>query len=251
MTETLEIRADAVLDRHAATPLYEQVCRILRDGIDAGRGTLLPSEAALQRRFGISRVTARQALRKLVDEGLIETRQGKGTFVSRGRVRHQLDTPRGFYDELLCQGVIPETTLTAFGARAPRAPGLSTYLERRYLVDGEPLAVVASWLPDAALALGEEVAAERTIYGIVEQGLGHRIARVETTISAGQASAPVAASLALGRGGFALVLLRRSFDEQDALCEISAFHVRPDRYEFVVTAQGPLAGVQTRARPPG
>ena len=47
------------------------------------------------------------------------------------------------------------------------------------------------------------------------------------------------------------MLLRRSFDEHDALCEISAFHVRPDRYEFVVTAQGPLAGVQTRARPPG
>lgn len=44
---------------------------------------LVPSESELMKQFGVSRFTVRQAVRELVQDGLLRTEQGKGTFVSQ------------------------------------------------------------------------------------------------------------------------------------------------------------------------
>ncbi len=67
-----------------ALPLYQQLARILRAGIAAGAnpvGTTLPTESELCDLHGVSRHTVREALRLLVDQGLIERRQGAGSRV--------------------------------------------------------------------------------------------------------------------------------------------------------------------------
>ena len=64
--------------------LYHEVIGLLRDDIDNGRyapGAKLPSEDQLAREFSISRVTLREALRVLEDDGVIVRRHGSGTFV--------------------------------------------------------------------------------------------------------------------------------------------------------------------------
>lgn len=66
------------------TTLYEQVMDQIRDGIVQGiykKGDLLPSEKELMQMTGVSRITVREALRVLAEVGVIETRQGKGSFV--------------------------------------------------------------------------------------------------------------------------------------------------------------------------
>lgn len=263
MTEprTEPLPAGAGVDRGAVTPLYEQIAQILRGEIAGGRYDAgpLPSESALQRRFCISRVTARQSLRKLADEGLVEARRGRGTFVAQARIRHALGTARGFYDELLGQGIVPQTRLAAFERREPPAglpAALTTYLERHYALDGEPLAVAVSWLPAAALDAAPGNAAGHTIYGLVEDVLGHRVAAVDTAIGAAPAEPHVAAALGLAAGALALTLARQSRDAAGAPCEASVFHLRPDRYEFVLRTEGPLQGAHARIRgaaptPPG
>jgi GntR family transcriptional regulator len=68
------------------TPLYQQVLDTLRGEILKGRfpvGSHLPTEEMLTARFGVSRNTVREALRHLRDGGLIASRQGAGTTVSR------------------------------------------------------------------------------------------------------------------------------------------------------------------------
>jgi DNA-binding transcriptional regulator YhcF (GntR family) len=63
---------------------YKQIQRILATAIGEERlqiGSLLPSESELMRRFGVSRVTVRRALRDLVRDGLVEKRQGVGHIV--------------------------------------------------------------------------------------------------------------------------------------------------------------------------
>ncbi len=65
-------------------PLYVQIARALKDEIVSGGypvGSLLPTEDRLCEQFAVSRYTVREALRRLRDEGLVESRQGAGTVV--------------------------------------------------------------------------------------------------------------------------------------------------------------------------
>jgi GntR family transcriptional regulator len=65
-------------------PLHHQVFLVLQDGIAERRyapGEALPGEEELARLFGVSRVTIRAALETLNALGLVERRQGVGTFV--------------------------------------------------------------------------------------------------------------------------------------------------------------------------
>jgi DNA-binding GntR family transcriptional regulator len=73
-----------VLDHDGDTHLYVQIAEILREQIMRGElppGHAVPSEAAIQSRFGVARTTARRAFHMLREEGLIYTVQGEGTFV--------------------------------------------------------------------------------------------------------------------------------------------------------------------------
>jgi GntR family transcriptional regulator len=69
-----------------AQPLYRQIAEDLRERIESGqiaRGSMLPSELELRENYEASRNTVRDALRWLTTRGLVETRNGQGTFVSR------------------------------------------------------------------------------------------------------------------------------------------------------------------------
>src|SRR5699024_1462577 len=63
--------------------------RLIEDG-DYGPGRLLPSESALSRDHGASRVTVRKALEALRADGLVSSRQGFGWFVSDEPLRQHL-----------------------------------------------------------------------------------------------------------------------------------------------------------------
>lgn len=71
-------------------PLFRQIAETLSDAIRTGTytvGTLLPTEAELARRYGVSRHTVRNALAELRTQGLIESRQGRGSAVIRVETR--------------------------------------------------------------------------------------------------------------------------------------------------------------------
>ncbi len=72
------------IDRDSYEPAYAQLANILRSQIARGDlrpGDQLPSEAQLCRRYGISPMTVRRSINLLADQGVINTAQGKGTFV--------------------------------------------------------------------------------------------------------------------------------------------------------------------------
>ena len=82
-----------------ALPLFAQIKARLRQDILEKRlpaGQKLPSEAQLQLAFGVSRITVRQALNELQAEGLIETLNGKGSFVTRPAGAPRLGMLAGF-----------------------------------------------------------------------------------------------------------------------------------------------------------
>lgn len=71
------------LRQDAPTPLWLQLKHVLRDHItfQLAPGARIPSEAELCRHYGLSRITVRQAITALVNEGLVGRQQGRGSFV--------------------------------------------------------------------------------------------------------------------------------------------------------------------------
>ncbi len=86
----------SALKRLPGTALHHQIFLVLRDRILNGQyepGGLMPTEDELARLFSVSRVTVRAALATLGREGLVERRQGVGTFVAATVRPSQLHTP--------------------------------------------------------------------------------------------------------------------------------------------------------------
>ena len=84
-------------------PLYRQIADRIREQIARGElkpGDALPTESALQTEFGVSRVTVRQALRQLVEQQILESIQGSGTYVKEERVNYDIFQLTSFDEKL-------------------------------------------------------------------------------------------------------------------------------------------------------
>ncbi len=86
------------IHRHGSTPLWLQLKHALRDLItfDLRPGDQIPTEVQLCDVYSLSRVTVRQAVTALVDEGLLDRRQGRGTFVVWPRLAESLGQQEHF-----------------------------------------------------------------------------------------------------------------------------------------------------------
>ena len=140
-------RNDPVLDREGDLPLYVQLREVLRQDIrDRGLrpGDRLPTEDDLERRYGVSRSTIRQAMGDLAAEGVVRRFQGRGTFVGTPKIQH---TPvlASFSELLRSQGYTPSHRLlesAVVPAPATVAEGLEVddgtpcrYLQRLFFAD--------------------------------------------------------------------------------------------------------------------
>ena len=134
------------LHRASAQPLYHQVAHLLEQDIAEGRFppySRLMSESALMRRFDVSRVTVRAAIMRLVRKGLVDVRQGKGTFVAGPVIRHGLDRFRGLYDVLVAQGgqghaQVPGGQHAQLAAQPPAGPPVVGHRDHRRQAGGDP-----------------------------------------------------------------------------------------------------------------
>ncbi len=88
-----------MLDKSKRKPLYQQVVDYVRDKIKSGEyqpGQLIPSETMFCEELGVSRVTVRNAMQKLVEDGDILTYHGKGSFVNDRNNKSTAPSFRGF-----------------------------------------------------------------------------------------------------------------------------------------------------------
>src|SRR5438270_5675931 len=98
--------------RNSPLPRYYQLKEIMRERVRAGEwkpGDLIPSERELSEAYSISRMTARQAITDLVNEGVFYREQGKGTFVARNKITQQLMRLTGFTEDISARGQRPAT----------------------------------------------------------------------------------------------------------------------------------------------
>ena len=82
-----------MIQKNASVPMYEQISAQLREEIldkKYGSAGNIGTHAKLAQRFGVSLITVRRAIAQLVEQGLVEVVQGKGTFVKNPLLRDDL-----------------------------------------------------------------------------------------------------------------------------------------------------------------
>ncbi|MEG0770013.1 MAG: GntR family transcriptional regulator [Ruthenibacterium sp.] len=102
------------LHADSATPLYRQIYDILCDQISRGvyrAGAQIPSEEKLCEEYGVSRVTVRNAIQRMVDEKTLLKRHGKGTFVAAPVFVESASAHGSFTESCVLMGVVPGTKL--------------------------------------------------------------------------------------------------------------------------------------------
>ncbi len=203
-----ERHSGAALARHQPVPLYYQLETLLRKAIETGEyesGVTLPTEGELATRHGISRVTVRQALQRLEDDGLIVRQRGKRTIVAqggraKGRIERNLTNIRGFEEDMLRLGLNPRAeileveTVTAQGSLiellgVPRDVELLR-VRRRGLSNSKPLWLESRYFPmdiGSALLASDELSAA-AVMPLVEKHSGYSITDIEITLEAAVAT---------------------------------------------------------------
>ena len=140
------------LSARSVSPLYVQLMEQIRLDIQRGVypvGDRIPTEHELETRYGVSRVTVRRALQELTSAGMLERKQGKGTFVTQPKNQTAARGVQGFHEACREMGKNPSVSSVRVMEisstpedrirlnLAPEARVLE--IRRTLLADGEPV----------------------------------------------------------------------------------------------------------------
>jgi GntR family transcriptional regulator len=134
-------------DKH---PMYIQLREILRSRIDDGEfipGSAIPSENELAQTYGLHRLTVRNAITALVNEGLLKPIQGKGVFVVGKKIGRDLEKLTGFRQTMRERGVIPGTRIMITTRRPAGLKYQVYYIRRLCFGEEEPVSIEDIFVP--------------------------------------------------------------------------------------------------------
>ena len=235
------------VNRHSRVPLYYQIQQSLLKQITTGRlktGDLLPSEQEISARLGISRMTARQALKSLCHLGLTYSRRGKGTFVSGIKLEKNFRQVQSFTEEMKARGLKPEARVLSFQtipARGDIAEALKlpvgepvVSLRRLRLADSWPMGIECSHLPARICPdILQVFNPSKSLYQTLWKRYGILMAVAEEVVEVGQANAEEARLLRTRPGSPVFQFTRTSYLQDGHPVEYVKSIYRGDRYKIV------------------
>jgi GntR family transcriptional regulator len=231
-------------------PRYFEIEQALRGRIaDLRPGDAVPSDADLCEEFGVSRMTARNAMQRLAQEGLVERIPGRGTFVAEQPVHRQAGNLLSFSDEMRRRGRVPSSKVLRRATRPGQARELARLdiagnvfeLVRLRLADGDPIAIETSVF-DPALAATLEAAdleAGSLFDALAAAGRIPTAGRGE--LGAAPAAAEDAQHLRLLEGAPLLIERRLIHDEAGRPLELTESRYAAGRYSLEVAFDVELA----------
>lgn len=202
--------------------------------------------------FGVSRMTARNAVQRLAQEGIVYRVPGRGTFVAHPPMHRQASSLLSFTEEMGRQGRAPASRLlgrrvqnatAAEAAQLQLADGEQVIEIRRLrLADGEPVALERAVLPaDAAAALMDADLETRSLHRTLVSA-GHRPTAGRASLAAEAAGAVEARILGVRRGAALLVERRLIHDQHGRPLELTESRYAGDRYGLDVAFDVELPG---------
>lgn len=175
------------VNKSAPTPAYYQLKELVREQIrkkELKPGDKLASETMLSRFHEISKMTVRQGIMGLCDEGLLYRVKGKGTFVSKPILERDLSELTSHTEKLIESGCNVTTKVLELGVMHVSDPEVAENLEiskkdniiklcRVRLIDDEPFVFETSFLPYKLCPglLGEDLS-KNSLYLLLENKCG-------------------------------------------------------------------------------
>jgi GntR family transcriptional regulator len=221
---------------------HETVAHAIRELIASSLSPheALPSERDLMELHHVSRQTVRAAISRLIDEGLIYSIHGSGTYVGSREIFSKSPKLTSFTEDMTSRGFTASSRVLAAYvsdaddelARRLAIPVGSpcTVLRRLRLADDEPMAIEEAHVPASILDLSQ-LRLDESLYAQLAND-GHEIIRSEQEITATELDDGQCALLQVPKGSAALCVLRVSSSRQGRLIEFARDIYRADRYSF-------------------
>jgi len=237
-------------------PQYRQIEHALRARIATLQpGERLPSDAELCVEFGVSRMTARNAMQRLAEDGLIAREPGRGSFVAEPPAHRRANRLMTFTQEMLRLGRVPSSRVLTREIRPATVAEASNlglpsrqpvvHLRRLRCADDSPIAIESTVLIGAcADAVMTADLAHGSLHAVLGRA-GFVLRRGTATIEAAAATAEDARLLGIRTGAPLLVERRVIVDGHGRRIEATESRYPADRYALVVhfdvEAADPLA----------
>lgn len=235
-----------LLQKNGVFPLYLQLAERIHEAIQKGtyrEGEKIPTEQELMKRYGVSRVTVRLAMRELLRRGRITRRQGMGTFVRKKTISQNIDEIFGLFPSLVRRGLNPILRVLQYEFIAPDdeiqkvlelAHGESVLrMVRQYILEKSirmiglvyiPKRIAEQWTPAEA--------AQKNTFRLIEENAGMAIEFSDLKITAVSAKDRLAKWLECPKGSPLLQIRRvtRAIDHRPL--EYAIFYFPAEAYEI-------------------
>jgi GntR family transcriptional regulator len=232
-------------------PAYYQIKQTIKNWIlnkEFNAGEKIPSENELGEKFNVSRLTVRQAISQLVQEGFLTSKRGEGTFVTQNEDligSYSLEFT-GFMDDLFYQ-ISKSKTKSVKITRIPVPKMIKEKLEldnggeeviqikRVRFLNDKPFNFTTNYLP---IAIGKRITEKdlfrKPLLQIMEEDLGIQFTEAFQTIEASFADQEVSEQLGIVSGSPILLVERIMYSKKRKPVEVVQSSYRGDMYKYIV-----------------
>lgn len=239
------------LNKQSSVPLYIQLKDVLEDYIQKNMtiGELLPTEKELEKIYGVSRITVRNAIDELQQNGVVVKQQGRGTFVNKNKMTQSSGTIFSWTEEMCVKGEESSTLEINIQEIEPSRKLKSTLkmssnekltvISRIRTMDGEPIAIMVNYLRSKYVPnLVKTGLTSESLYKDLESIYGIIFEKAKEIVSARNATAYECSKLNIPEDSAVLNLRRTSYIKNKIPVEVVDMVVRGDRYEYFVELDG-------------
>ena len=189
--------------------LFEKIKNEIKSKIQQGifkEGQPIPTQAELCAQYDVSRVTVRRAIADLVENNILETKRGKGTFVIKRRIDHLLLGMKSFTEVCKENGKVASTKILQISIQRPSeenmrilkvaADEMILFIKRVRYADGIPVLIESNYFAPRYIPLiNYNLEKNTSIYEILRKDFGMGALATETTIQIARATAEEANEL--------------------------------------------------------
>lgn len=225
-------------------PLYRAIAGLLRTDINTGKltpGERIPTIDTLARNFGVARVTVRQAVAVLIDEGLVVAQQGRGTFVAAAPRKPQAVRLESSWHQLLhmLEGNNPqmlvleecvETAPIQPEDGEPAAP--YRYMRRLHRCNDVPYCVIEIFLSRAVYDADPQGFDHSMVISLLQQVPGLHLQRMRQSLHIGAADLDTAQLLGIEANAPVGIVRRVITDTRNRVVYVGAGRYRGDLVVF-------------------
>ncbi|MBH0170988.1 MAG: GntR family transcriptional regulator [Bacillota bacterium] len=235
-----------MIDKTSPMPLYFQIEEAIKQKIDKGEWeseTMIPSEREFAENYEVSRMTVRQAINNLVNDGYLTRRKGKGTFVSAKKIEQKLLGLTSFTEDMKSRGYKPASRLISFQKttaenRVAKALEIEEdqeiyEIKRVRLANDIPMAFETTYVPVDLLELNESHIKQGSLYSEVENA-GFVIDYATQSLEASISREAESEILEITKGAAVLLIKRQTYLTTGRPLELVQSVYRGDRYKFMI-----------------